>query len=205
MKVTKLLFLFLMACGGSGGSGGGDYLTGADGNDLSRFWLSIDVPGSENGKMLNFAQLRSEVMRTTGQSWTVAGEDQWEKHRIVLGAGNEELGGGFDSQPSQQKITTIRRMAFQVCETVVAAEAGQGTREVFDQVDPASDIDPAGTMAADQIRSLHDRFVLEENISQGDLNAATSLLADLKAMGSMEQGWQGVCAGYLASMAFLTY
>jgi hypothetical protein len=184
------------------GSGGGDEIemSGAGGRDIAEYWPNIDIPLSQNTRMLSFDMLRSEVTRATGKSWMVAAVDQWEKNRGSFGGADFVTTFTDDITPSQQRIVLVRKMAFSVCGDVVTAEAGQASRAVFDVVDPGAAIDAA--KAKTQIVSLFKRFFLTE-ATDTDIAETQTLLT---ALGSDPKvAWRGVCASYIASMRFLTY
>src|SRR5262245_60722400 len=69
---------------GDDGEDNSHELEGAGGRELLVDWPAIDIPYSENAKMLNFEMLRNEVKRVTGRSWVEGGVDQWALHRTVL-------------------------------------------------------------------------------------------------------------------------
>jgi hypothetical protein len=202
------LALALVACTGEVTTPGieNQEMSGAGGRNLAEYWPSISVPLSQNTRMLSYEMLRSEVKRATGKSWVVAGVDQWERNRGSLGGADYTTTFADDLTPSQQRIVLVRKMAFQVCGDVVAAEAGAtATREVFTELDPGAAFDPAGASTEAQIRALFKRFFLED-ASAEDLTEAKALLTTLSPDGSSGRiAWRGLCTGYLASMRFLTY
>jgi len=179
-----------------------DRLEGAGGRDLTEHWPTIEVPYSQNTKMLSFAQMQNEVQRATGRSWVVDGQDQWEANRGVFGGADYIETWSVDRQPSQQKLVTWRKMAFTVCGAAVAADAGSDERSLFVAVDPATPIDPA--TATPQIVELFSRFFLEAP-SQAEIDTALTALTDLEALQNARQAWRGLCAAYLSSQRFLTY
>jgi len=179
-----------------------DELVGAGGRDLTEYWPDIDVPHSQNTKLLSFDMMKNEVMRATGQSW-----DSWAANASVLGAANWSTIWTEDRTPNQQKIVTLRKMALAVCQSVVDAEAGQATRSVFTEVDPASTIDPTAAITRTQVVKLFER-VFMESPSEADITESLQALGDLQAIapgGGPRQAWRGLCASYLASMRFLSY
>jgi hypothetical protein len=194
---------------GSGSGSGSDVipeneLEGAGGRDLTEYWPNISVPFGENTKMLIFEQIRTEVMRATGRSWLVSGVDQWEANRGVLGGADYVRSFMDDRTPSQQKLVTIRKMAFTVCGDVVTAEAGQATRTVFAAVDPAVTIDTNSAIVTTQVQALWKRFFLATP-SAADVTESLSALGSLQTMSNSREAWRGLCAGYLSSLRFLTY
>lgn len=180
-----------------------DELKGAGGRDLSEYWPSIDIPLSQNTRMLSFDMMRNEVMRATGRTWVINGTDQWEPNRTGLGGADYVTIFAEDLTPSQQRMVLWRRMAFQVCGDLVAAEAGAPTRAVFTVVDPGAAIDAAAASTASQIRALFRRFFLSD---AEDEDVADSLaLVSTLAPGGPDVAWRGLCAAYLGSMRFVTY
>ena len=192
---------------GGGGGGGGDpvEMSGAGGRDISEFWPSLDIPLSQNTRMLGFDMLRSEVERATGRSWLVAGVDQWDLNRGPLGGADYATTFADDLTPSQQRIVLIRKMAFSVCGDLIAAEAGSPSRAIFTELDPGAAFDVGSATTTAQISALFQRFFLGEP-SPADVADAQALLTAISPNGSDGRtAWRGVCASYLASMRFLTY
>lgn len=228
MRTSKALFALLLAgqlaaCSGTvsvdGGPGDGDdpddprnpdgpeapgddELAGAGGRDLTEYWPDIDLPYSQNTKMLSFEQMRNEVQRATGRSWREDGQDQWEAHRGVLGGADYIDIWAVDREPSQQKLVTWRKMAFRVCGAAVNADAGAPDRTLFVAVDPGAAIDPA--TAAPQVEQLFARFFLEAP-SQTEVDQAIAALSEMETLANARQAWRGLCAAYLSSQRFLTY
>src|SRR5678815_3776777 len=60
-------------------------MAGAGGRDIAEYWPSLDIPLSQNTRMLSAEMLKAEVMRATGRSWVVMGVDQWDRNRGPLG------------------------------------------------------------------------------------------------------------------------
>ncbi len=191
--------------GGSGGTVDPSEMAGAGGRDISEYWPEIDVPLSQNTRMLNFEMLRSEVARATGRSWLINSVDQWERNRGPLGGADYMTSFSDDLIPSQQRIVLIRKMAFQVCGDLVAAEAGASPRSVFTELDPGAAFDAGGATAKAQIQAMYRRFYLEE-ATPVDLTEGEVLLRALSPSGNESRAaWRGLCASYLASMRFLSY
>lgn len=180
-----------------------DEIKGAGGRDLTEYWPSIDIPLSQNTRMLSFEMMRNEVTRATGKSWVISGVDQWEANRIPLGGADYEVVFAEDLTPSQQRMVLWRRMAFQVCGDVVAAEAGAATRAVFTVVDPGTAVDGAAATTVSQVRALFRRFFLTDADDE-DVADSVALLQQL-GPGGGEIAWRGLCAAYLGSMRFVTY
>ena len=178
-------------------------MSGAGGRDIAEYWPTIDVPLSQNTRMLSYDMLKAEVMRATGHSWVIAGADQWEKNRGPLGGADFVTTFADDLTPSQARIVLIRKMAFQVCGDLVAGEAGATTRTVFADVDPGAQIDPAGDTTKAQVTSMFRRFFLEDP-TQDDIADSLALIGKIAPTGS-QAAWRGVCASYLGSLRFLTY
>jgi hypothetical protein len=178
-------------------------LQGAGGRDLTEYWPSIGIPLSQNTRMLGFEMMRNEVRRATGLSWVVGGVDQWAQNRIPLGGADYQTVFAADSTPSQQRMVLWRRMAFQVCGDLVAAEAGAASRAVFTVVDPGAAIATGAASTASQVRALYRRFFLSD---AGDEDVADSL-ALLETLGPAggQVAWRSLCAAYLGSMRFVTY
>jgi len=180
-------------------------MAGAGGRDISEYWQSIDVPLSQNTRMLSFEMLRSEVSRATGRSWVVGDVDQWDLHRGALGGADYVTTFADDLTPSQQRIVLIRKLAFQVCGDVVAAEAGAATRTVFTELDPGAAFDAGGDQVAAQIQALFRRFFIDD-AATADVAEGVELLRALSPAGDDgKTAWRGLCVSYLASMRFLTY
>lgn len=179
-----------------------DEITGAGGRDLTEYWPSIDIPLSQNTRMLNFEMMRNEVLRATGRSWVLGDVDQWEQNRIALGGADYETVFAEDLTPSQQRMVLWRRMAFQVCGDLVAAESGAATRTVFTVVDPGT-LEPTAPATLDQIRALFRRFFLSDPEAE-EVGDSQALLQEL-APGGTAVAWRGLCAAYLGSMRFVTY
>jgi hypothetical protein len=202
------LALAAAGCTGEVGTTSGQQsfdLVGAGGREIAEYWPTISVPLSENTRMLSFDMLRAEVTRATGTKWQIAGVEQWEKNRGSLGGADYTTTYSDDLTPSQQRIVLVRKMAFTVCGDLVTAEAGAATRSVFTEVDPGAAFDPAGAQTEAQIRVLYRRFFLDD-AEDTDVGEAKELLAKLSPGGSDgKKAWRGLCAGYLASMRFLTY
>ena len=205
--LANLSLVLLVACTGEVTTPGIDNqeMLGAGGRNIAEYWPSIGVALSQNTRMLSYDMLRAEVSRATGKSWVVGGVDQWERNRGALGGADYTTTFADDLTPSQQRIVLVRKMAFQVCGDVIAAEAGAATREVFTELDPGAAFDPAGASTETQIRALFKRFFLED-AGADDVTEAKALLAKLSPDGANGTvAWRGLCAGYLASMRFLTY
>ena len=197
-----------VGCTGQIGSGPGDHhdeMSGAGGRDISEYWPSIDIPLAQNTRMLSFEMLRSEVARATGRSWLVSSIDQWAPNRGALGGADFVSSFADDLVPSQQRIVLIRKMAFQVCGDLIAAEAGAPSRVVFATLDPGAPIDAAAASTTAQIAALFQRFFLAE-ATAADVTDGEALMSKLSPSGSDGKiAWRGLCASYLASMRFLTY
>lgn len=177
-----------------------DELIGAGDRDITDFWPSIDLPYSENTQLLSFDMLRNEVLRATGISWVEGGTDQWNSNRSILGGADYVNTFTDDRTISQQKIVTIRKMAFSVCGDVVATDAGS----VFTDVSPDAAIAADDSSVQAQVRSMFTRFFLVEP-SESQVAESSQLLLDLQAQGGSGEAWRGLCGAYLASMRFLTY
>ena len=184
--------------------GESEELVGAGDRELLADWPSIDIPFSQNAKMLNFEQLRNEVKRATTLSWIEVDIDQWDSYRSILGGADFVENWRFDTTPNQQKILTIRRMAFTVCGNLVSAEAGQATRVVFSDVDPAQAIDIGAPVTTTQVSALYKRFFYEDASAEG-IADSLSLLGDLQTSEDQQEAWRGLCTAYLGSMRFLSY
>ncbi len=180
-------------------------LVGAGDRDLLEDWPTIDLPFSQNTKMLNFEQLRNEVNRATADTaWMDVGVDQWNSHQSILGGADFDVSWQFDITPNQQKILTIRRMAFTVCGDLVNDEAGQGTRTVFADVDPGAAIDLAAPITETQVKSLYKRFFFEA-ASAETVTESLALLSDMQTTENQREAWRGLCTAYLGSMRFLSF
>lgn len=181
-------------------------MQGAGGRNIAEYWTRIDVPLSQNTRMLNVDMLRSEVNRATGRSWVENGVDLWDRNRGALGGADYKTTFADDLTPSQQRLVLVRKMAFSVCSDLVAAESGAtATRTVFTELDPGAALDVAAARTTTQITQLYRRFFLED-ATDADLADARALLVALSPDGSSgTAAWRGLCASYLASMRFLTY
>ena len=180
-------------------------LVGAAGRDLTEFWEILEVPLSQNAKMLGFDMMKSEVMRATGLSWLEGGADQWERNRDAFGAADYRTNFSEDLTPSQQKLVLWRKMAYQVCQDAVARDAGRVTRVLFTEVDPALPISTSNAAVNAQLDGLYRRFFLDPPPA-ADLALASGLLAAAFADGGdPKEAWRDLCVGLLGSMKFLTY
>jgi hypothetical protein len=190
---------------GSSSTGDSVEMQGAGGRDISEYWPNIDIPLSQNTRMLSFEMLRSEVMRATGRGWIVNNVDQWERNRGSFGGADFVTTFADDITPSQQRIVLVRKMAFAVCGDLVAAEAGAAARTVFDVIDPGAPLDAIKSKA--QLESMFRRFFLidptDSDVADGE--ALITALAPTGAAAESRIAWRGVCASYIASMRFLTY
>ena len=159
-----------------------------------------------NTKFLSYLQLRGEIRRTLDRSWVVDGVDQWGSHRTVLGGADFNRSWVADRTPNQQKIVTIRKMAFQVCGSVVAEEAGApaAQRVVFSRVNPGQNINIEAQGVQNQVRDLWQRFFLEQ-ATQGQLDASLAGLLEAQTLANSRTAWQSLCAAYITSTRFLTY
>lgn len=182
---------------------GGDpiEMSGAGGRDIAEYWPDLEIPLSQNTRMLSPDMLQAEVMRATGRSWVVNSVDQWERNRGPLGGADYATTFADDLTPSQQRIVLLRKMAFSVCGDLVTAEGGAATRTVFTDVDPAAAVDATAAATKTQITSLYKRFFLAEP-SDADVADTQALISNLGTDGKIV--WRGVCASYIASMRFLT-
>ena len=176
-----------------------DELFGAGGRDLTEFWISVPIPHSQNTKNLNFSMMRSKVERATGLTWA-----QWEQSKQTFGAPDYIENWHEDRFVSQQKLTRWRTMAMDICEELVAQDAGKGNRNYFTIVDPAENIDVTANPVKQQIDAMHQRMFLEK-VSATDLQESLALLSELQAEDSSELAWQGLCVAYISSMRFLSY
>jgi hypothetical protein len=183
---------------------GGDpiEMNGAGGRDIAEFWTDLEVPLSQNTRMLSFEMLRAEVKRATGRSWVVSGVDQWDRNRGPLGGADYVTTFADDLTPSQRRIVLVRKMAFSVCGDLITTEGGSATRTVFTEVDPAAAVDATAAVTKTQVESLYRRFFLAEP-NAADTADTLALISTLGTDGKV--AWRGVCASYLGSMRFLTY
>lgn len=208
MKPRILLLLALAGCtigdvSIDQGETDPDEVKGAGGRDLTEYWPEIDIPLSQNTRMLSFEMMRNEVQRAAGRSWVLNGNDQWEANRIPLGGADYETVFAEDLTPSQQRMVLWRRMAFQVCGDVVAAESGAATRTVFTVLDPGAALTTTAPGTADQVRALFRRFFLSDPTDE-DIADSVNLLATLNTTDA-PTAWRGLCTAYLGSMRFVTY
>jgi len=179
-------------------------LIGAGDRDITEFWPDIDLPYSQNTKLLSFDMLRNEVLRATGRSWVVEGVDQWEPNKSALGGADYVNTFDDDRTISQSKIVTIRKMAFSVCGDLVTAENAAATPSIFTIVKPNAAIAADSAAVSSQVASLYQRVFLVEPTSS-EVAEHVQLLVDLQTQTNSTQAWRGLCAAYLASMRFLSY
>src|SRR5262249_47945791 len=134
--LINILLLVAVGCTGEVASPGIENadVMGAGGRNIAEDWPAIDVPLSQNTRLLSCEMLRAEVKRATGKSWVVAGVDQWEKNRGSLGGADYTSTFADDLTPSQQRVVLVRKMGFAVCGDLVTAESGAATRAVFTEV-----------------------------------------------------------------------
>ena len=209
-----ILILASVGCWGSvdGGSRGDDgdagpeenELLGAGDRDITEFWPDIDLPYSQNTKLLSYDMLINEVRRATGRSWVIDGVDQWELNKSALGGADYVNTFEDDRTISQSKIVALRKMAFSVCGDLVAAENGATTAAVFTIVKPNVSIAADDTAVSSQVESLYQRFFLVAP-SPAEVAEHVQLLVDLQAQTNSTEAWRGLCGAYLASMRFLSY
>jgi hypothetical protein len=217
-KLTSTILLFstlaLGACTGgliTGGRADGEedvdgeeevdesQLVGAGGRDLMQFWPNIDVPFSENTKMLAYPMMRSEVIRATSIDWA-----DWEANRELLGGADYQNQWVEDRTPSQQKFSTWRRMALDVCLELVDKEAGQSSRTVFTAIDPGEATTASDPKVREQVTNLFERFFIESP-SETEIVESIQAFEDLDGANRPKRAWRGLCAAYLSSMRFLSY
>jgi len=179
-------------------------LIGAGDRDITEFWPEIDLPYSQNTKLLSYDMLRNEVLRATGRSWVVEGVDQWELNKSSLGGADYVNTFADDRTVSQQKIVTIRKMALAVCGDLVSAENATASPTLFTTVKPSAAISADDTAVATQVASLYQRFFLVEP-SAAEIAEHVQLLIDLQTQTNSTQAWRGLCGAYLSSMRFLSY
>lgn len=182
-----------------------DRLKGAGGRDLTEFWDPIQVPYSNNVKMLGFDMMKAEVKRATGLSWMVGGIDQWEQNRAAFGGANYQTTFNEDLTPSPQKLLLWRKMAYAVCADAVAKDAGKATRALFTEVDPAVAISTSNAAVNAQVDALYVRFFFEAPDAAIRMRAGTLLAAAYADGMDSKEAWRALCVGYLASMKFLSY
>jgi hypothetical protein len=179
-------------------------LVGAGGRDVTEDWPDIDIPLSENARMLSFTQMRNEVKRATGRSWVIAGVDQWELKRAALGGADYVNLWDDDRVPSQQKLSVWREMAFSVCFDVVDAEANRPSRDMFALVDPGRTFSAVNPVVRDQVAAVF-RHILLDDPTDDEIDESLSMLAHVQQLAGPREAWRNLCAAYLASMRFLTY
>jgi hypothetical protein len=165
---------------------------------ISDGWETAAVPYGDNVKLLSYAQMQSEVERATGVVWP-----DWAANRVVFGGADYVTTFSDDRTPSGTKLLTWRKMAFDVCGTMIGAEAAKPS--LFTAISPTVAISASDPKVAAQVKLVFARFFLE-NPAQADVDASTKALGDLIAAGgSPQDAWTGLCVGYLSSMRFLTY
>jgi len=210
-KLTILSLLAAMACTGTVDENVGnddppapedDPLLGAGDRDITSNWPDIDLPYSQNTKMLSFSMLKNEVLRATAHTWVDGEIDMWEANRSALGGADYVNIFQPNRTITQQKIVTIRKMALSVCEDVVAADT-LGEPILFTLQSPSAAIADDATTRS-QVELIYKRFFLV-NASSVEVDESIQLLSDLAGTDGPTEAWRGLCAAYLSSMRFLTY
>jgi hypothetical protein len=148
--------------------------------------------------MLSFSQMEAEATRATGVTWP-----DWAANRAVFGGADYVTTFEDDRTPSGTKILTWRKMAFDVCATMLTAEAKAPS--LFSAIGPTAPIAAGDPKVASQVKLVFVRFFLEDP-ALADVDASIQALSDTVAAGGVPQdAWTDLCVGYLSSMRFLTY
>lgn len=171
---------------------------GGETNVISDGWELASVHAGNNLKMLNFAQMQSEVLRATSIAY-----DGWDENRVVFGAADFKTSFQDDRIPTATKILTWRKIAFSVCKSMVKKETT--TPVLFSSIPPTAAIAADDAKVTAQITAIFTQFFLEPPTSS-EVEASTKALVDSVAAGSPpDEAWSSLCAAYLSSMRFLTY
>lgn len=214
MSTPRIVIAFEVFAVGLGMMGGGCArdITGSEGDNepvigssagnqthiISDDWERAPVRLGNNLKMLNFAQMQTEVQRATSIAY-----DGWADNRAVFGAPDFKTSFQEDRTPTATKILTWRKIAFSVCAAMVKKETA--TPALFSAIAPTAAIDAADPKVIDQVKAMFTQFFLEPPTST-EVEASTKALADtVAAGGSPSEAWGTLCVGYLSSMRFLTY
>jgi hypothetical protein len=200
------LFLAIGGCtvGGGGGASPADNepiigaSAGGETNIISDGWELASVHAGNNLKMLNFAQMQSEVLRATSIVY-----EGWAENRVVFGAPDFKTTFQEDRTPTATKILTWRKIAFSVCGTMVKKETA--TPALFSSIAPTAAIAADDPKVTAQVTTIFTKFFLEPPTSS-EIEASTKALVDTIAAGAAPaEAWGSLCAGYLSSMRFLAY
>lgn len=171
---------------------------GGETNIVSDGWDHAPVHAGNNMRMLNFAQMQSEVLRAT----TIA-YDAWAENRVAFGAPDFRTSFQEDRTPTATKILTWRKIAFSVCTAMIRQETAGPV--LFSSVAPTAAITAGDPKLADQINAVFTQFFLEPP-GEAELEASIRALVDSVAAGSPPaEAWTTLCTAYLSSMRFLTY
>lgn len=213
--LTPRIFIALevLAVGWLGVTGGGctadlggdepnDRVIGSTAGDqthiISDDWEKAPVRLGNNLKMLNFAQMQSEVLRATSIAY-----DGWAENRAVFGGPDFKTTFQDDRTPTATKILTWRKIAFSVCASMITKETT--TPALFASIAPTAAISAADPKVGDQVTAMFTKFFLEAP-SSVEVEASTKALTDtVAAGGSPVEAWGTLCVAYLSSMRFLTY
>lgn len=188
--------------GGGGGGGGNDdpvvgTSAGGETNIISEGWEESPIRFGNNVKMLNFRQIKAEVARATGVTY------DWGDKAAILGAADYQSSFRDDRTPSATKIITLRKVAFDVCDKMMKAEAL--APKVFSALSPKDPVSAQDSKVAAQVALIFSHFFLEEP-TQAEVDLSTQALAGQVTAGATPTAaWTGLCTGYLSSMRFLTY
>lgn len=171
---------------------------GGQTNIVSDSWEVASVHAGNNLKMLNFAQMQSEVLRATGVTYSA-----WGDNRVVFGSPDFKTSYLEDRLPTATKILTWRKIAYSVCGDMIANE--KATPALFSSIAPTAAIDAADSKVVAQVKAIFTKFFLEPPTT-GEVAVSTKALADsIAAGGAPTDAWKSLCVAYLSSMRFLTY
>ena len=170
---------------------------GGQTNIISDGWVETPVRFGNNVKMLNFRQLKAEVARATG----VTSYD-WGNKSAVFGAADYKATFQDDRTPGASKIVAFRKIAFEVCDKMMTAEAT--TPKVFSTLSPKAALTGDDPKVAAQVKLVFGHVFLEEP-TQEEVDLSLKALTEQTAAGaSAAEAWAGLCTGYLSSMRFLS-
>lgn len=171
---------------------------GGQTNIISDGWGDTPVRFGNNVKMLNFRQLKTEVARVTG----VTSYD-WGNKGAVFGAADYKTTFQDDRTPGASKIVAFRKIAFEVCDKMMAAEAT--TPKVFSALSPKAALSGNDPKVAEQVKLVFTHMFLEQP-TQEEVDVSIKALTEQTAAGATAaEAWAGLCAGYMSSMRFLSY
>jgi hypothetical protein len=178
-----------------------DLLTMRSGLPIASTWLDADVAFDNNAQLLTLDALKQEVMRATGQTWTMNGVEQWAN--VASAYGDADYATRFTDErvPTAQKLTIVRSMATAVC------SAAASSSSAYAKLGGAS-VDVNATIAdspalQSAVAAIYENFFLVKP-AQADVTISTKLLLDEQAKGGPKTAWTYLCVAYLTSINFLS-